>query len=65
MIFKRNVYVRRWVCDMCKQRVIASYDRKRKCWGLKCRCGTDYSFKKLGNSMLWERIDKGVYPLDG
>jgi len=65
MIFKRNVYVRRWVCVICNKRVIAKYDRKIKRWGLKCECGTDYSNKKLGNSMLWERIDKGIYPIDG
>jgi len=65
MILKRNVYVRRWVCAICKQRVIARYNRKIKRWELKCECGTDNTFKKLGNSMLWSRIDKGVYPIDG
>jgi len=65
MILKRNVYVRRWVCAICKQRVIARYDRKTKCWGVKCECGTGYDKTLFGNSMIWERIDKGSYPIDG
>ena len=64
MILKRNVYVRRWVCVICKQRLIARYDREMKCWGLKCECGTDYH-RKLCDSTIWKRIDKGVYPIDG
>jgi len=64
MIRKSKVYVRRWVCINCKLPVIAIYNKNIKHWELKCKCGIDNTFLFKLNSKLWERLDKGNYPID-
>jgi hypothetical protein len=64
MINKRKVYVRRWKCSVCREPIIATYNKEEKVWFLKCMCGVDKSFKRIENDGIFSLLSKKVYPID-